>query len=64
MATIVASYAAGAVQGGSGNLAEFGCLVGRNSFGGIPPVSGTITNSYWDSAACTRGTGQAGERLH
>ena len=55
---IVASYAAGAVTG-SGNLAEFGCLVGRNSFGGIPPVSGTITNSYWDSAACTH-TGGGG----
>ena len=58
---IVASYAAGAVTG-SGNLAEFGCLVGRNSFGGIPPVSGTITNSYWNSAACTHtGGGGAGQ---
>ena len=63
---IVASYAAGAVTG-SGNLAEFGCLVGRNSFGGIPPVSGTIINSYWDSAACTHtgggGVGQSADDM-
>ena len=45
--TIVASYAAGAVQGG-GTDAEFGCLA-VNTGTGFTPITGTITNSYWDN---------------
>ena len=53
--TIVASYAAGAVQGG-GTDAEFGCLA-VNTGTGFTPITGTITNSYWDTDVCTRGGG-------
>ena len=56
--TIVASYAAGAVQGG-GTDAEFGCLA-VNTGTGFTPITGTITNSYWDNQVCTRGGGGAG----
>ena len=57
--TIVASYAAGAVQGG-GTDAEFGCLA-VNTGTGFTPITGTITNSYWDTDVCTRtGGGGAG----
>ncbi len=55
--TIVASYAAGAVQGG-GTDAEFGCLA-VNTGTGFTPITGTITNSYWDTDVCTR-TGGGG----
>ena len=57
--TIVASYAAGAVQGG-GTDAEFGCLA-VNTGTGFTPISGTITSSYWDNQVCTRGGGGAGQ---
>ena len=57
--TIVASYAAGAVQGG-GTDALFGCL-GVNAGTGFTPITGTITNSYWDNQVCTRGGGGAGQ---
>ena len=57
--TIVASYAAGAVQGG-GTDALFGCLA-VNAGTGFTPITGTITNSYWDTDVCTRtGGGGAG----
>ena len=56
--TIVASYAAGAVQGG-GTDAEFGCLA-VNTGTGFTPITGAITNSYWDNQVCTRGGGGAG----
>ena len=57
--TIVASYAAGAVQGG-GTDAEFGCLA-VNTGTGFTPITGTITSSYWDTDVCTRtGGGGAG----
>ena len=58
--TIVASYAAGAVQGG-GTDALFGCLA-VNAGTGFTPITGTITNSYWDNQVCTRtGGGGAGQ---
>ena len=58
--TIVASYAAGAVQGG-GTDALFGCL-GVNAGTGFTPISGTVTDSYWDNQVCTRtGGGGAGQ---
>ena len=56
--TIVASYAAGAVQGG-GTDALFGCLA-VNAGTGFTPITGTITNSYWDNQVCTRTGGGAG----